>query len=193
VVGASRSRPDHRIRSLPHSVELAGGRFTPTIQPVPKTNTTCVTMNVYRARPVKKKQTEDYSCWAACLESWTHTTKLANLTENALLKYYGQPGNGGLNLANLTKLRTWLDTTRAIKSAEIGASNLDQEWMENHLKKSYVLVVYQTDVGSSDWHALLIYGKDNFLYYMQPKTGEHEHKPFYNITSPDGFYLFWTE
>jgi hypothetical protein len=61
-------------------------------------------MSVYRLPPVKKKQTKDFSCWAACLESWTHTTKLANLSETALLKYYGQPSNGGLNNANLTTL-----------------------------------------------------------------------------------------
>ncbi|HWB04673.1 MAG TPA: hypothetical protein VG796_16715 [Verrucomicrobiales bacterium] len=150
-------------------------------------------MSVYRLPPVKKKQTKDFSCWAACLESWTHTTKLANLSESALLKYYGLPSNGGLNEANLTTLRTWLDTTRKIKSDLIGTSGLDGDWIEEKLKKSYVLVVYQTNVGSTEWHALLIYGKDNFLYYMEPRTGENTHKSFYNLTSPNGFYLFWTE
>ncbi|HEX2751472.1 MAG TPA: hypothetical protein VHM91_25910 [Verrucomicrobiales bacterium] len=150
-------------------------------------------MSAYRQYPVKKKQTKDYSCWAACLESWTHTTKLANLSEHALLKYYGNRSNGGLNEAKLKQLCTWLDSTRKIKSEIIAESGLDWDWMEEKLKTSYVMLVYQTAVGSDDWHALLVYAKDNFLYYMQPRTGELEHVSFYSLLSPNGFYRFWSE
>jgi hypothetical protein len=150
-------------------------------------------MSVYRAYPVKKKQTKDYSCWAACLESWTHSTKIANLSENALLKYYGKRSNGGLNITKLNELRTWLESTRSIKSDVIGEAGLDWDWMEQKLQKNYVMLVYQTAAGSDDWHALLVYAKDNFLYYMQPRTGELEHTGFYNLTSPNGFYRFWKE
>jgi hypothetical protein len=154
-------------------------------------------MSVYRARPIKKKQTLKNSCWAACLESWTHSTHLANLSEKALLKYYGQPTTGGLDLANLTTLRTWLKSTRSIKSDVVADTVLDWAWMEAALKKSYVMIAYQivdsTGTGTNDWHAHLVYGKDNFIYFMEPKTGELEHTDFFKIWSPGGHYRFWTD
>jgi hypothetical protein len=154
-------------------------------------------MSVYRARPIKKKQTLRNSCWAACLESWTRTTKLANLTEKGLLKYYGESKTGGLGLTDLTTLRTWLKSTRSIKSEVVADTVLDWDWMEEKLKNSYVLIAYQnidrTGAGTNDWHAHLVYGKDNFVYYMEPKTGELEYTDFFKIWSPSGHYRFWTE
>jgi hypothetical protein len=155
-------------------------------------------MNVYRARPVKKKQTLKSSCWAACLESWTRSsTKLANLTEKGLLKYYGQPKTGGLGVSDLAKLRTWLTTTRSIKSDLVAGPYLESAWMEEKLEKSYILIGFQTvdkdGKGTDIWHTLLVYGQDNFVYYLEPRTGELEYTAFDNIQSPRGFYRFWTE
>jgi hypothetical protein len=154
-------------------------------------------MSVYRARPIKKKQTLNGSCWAACLESWTHTTKLANLTEKGLLKYYGDPKTGFLYLSDLATLRTWLETSRDIKSDLVSDTVLDWVWMEDTLKKSYVMIAYQiidsTGTGTNNWHAHLVYGKDNFIYFMDPRTGELKHTDFFKIWSPGGHYRFWTD
>jgi hypothetical protein len=152
-------------------------------------------MNVYRAHPIKKKQTLDYSCWAACLESWSRTcVKIDNLSEHALLGYYGNGTNGGLSGAKIEPLRTWLKSTRQIKSDLISSGGLEESWVESKLAHSYIMVAYQIDPVKGDWHARLIYGKDNFLYYMEPRTGQLEHQYFYDLTSAqDGMYLFWKD
>lgn len=148
-------------------------------------------MSKYRARPKKIKQEKSYSCWAACLEAWSRSTSsISLLKEKDLYTTYGLASNGGLSNTGLSNLTSYLNGL-GIRRDLLNQSNLTPDEYEAYLSSNYAILMYQTSPGSSDWHALLVYGVDNFLCYMDPRYGEYKKRGVYSVTSPNGFYVFY--
>lgn len=148
-------------------------------------------MGYYKGRPPLNKQNLTNSCWAACIDSFSRATAgVPTYTESALIQSYGVGTNGGLNLSNLNKVQTELAKHR-VKHDLISQSNFTPHLIEEKLKMSYLMLMYQTQINSTDWHAILVYGIDNWLIYMDPRKGTYEKTQIYNMISLAGFYAFW--
>lgn len=148
-------------------------------------------MGYYKGRPPLNKQNKTCSCWAACIDSFSRATAgVPTYTETSLIQTYGTGADGGLNVSNLVKVQTELAKHR-VKHDLVSQSDLTPYWIEEKLKMSHLMLMYQTQVNSTDWHAILVYGIDNWLIYMDPRKGTYEKTQIYNMISLDGFYGFW--
>lgn len=149
-------------------------------------------MGYYKGRPPLNKQNKDCSCWAACIDSFSRATPgVPTYTESSLIQSYGTGADGGLNLSNLLRLKTELARHKVKYEDAIPQSDLTPYWIEERLKSSHLMLMYQTKVKSNDWHAILVYGIDNWLIYMDPRKGTYEKTQIYNMISLAGFYGFW--
>lgn len=148
-------------------------------------------MSFYRARPPLNRQNLTDSCWAAALDSFSRITPgVPTLRERDLITSYGVGTTGGLNGANLTRLKTELETRHHMKVDLIGTLSMPYD-IEDRLKKSHVIIARQ--IGPTAWHAWLAYGIDNWVMYMEPRTGSYEKMNWTagGFASVGGYYLFW--
>lgn len=147
-------------------------------------------MAFYRARPPLNRQNLTDSCWAAALDSFSRTTAgVPTMREPDLVTSFGTGTTGGLNGANLQRLTTHLGR-HGVTVDLIHTLSLPYD-IEDRLRLSHVVLARQ--VGATAWHAWLVYGIDNWVSYMEPRTGTYEKKYWAGggFVSPAGYYLFW--
>lgn len=146
-------------------------------------------MGFYRARPPLNRQNLDDSCWAAALDSFSRATAgVPTLRERDLISKFGTGSTGGLNLANLERLRLAL-AVHGVRVELIYTLTMPYD-LDDRLRRS--LVVLARQIGPTSWHAWLVYGIDNWVMYMEPRTGSYEKKNWSRgFASPGGYYLFW--
>lgn len=125
------------------------------------------------SRRVIQKTNE--TCWAACMECWTHEAwyYLSKITfQERLAREYGEPPEGGLN-AEGGKIQAFTDEfwlgRLTIPGGQLTKDRVER-WLEN---ADYFMLVFQTDTATRRAsHAILVYNFfDNILFGMNPDPG----------------------
>src|SRR5262245_10198463 len=107
-------------------------------------------MSCYRARPPLNRQNPTDSCLAAALDSFSRITPVVpTLRELDLVTTYGVGATGGLNAANLARLKGDLESRHHMKVDLIGTLSMPYD-IEDRLKRSHVIIARQ--IGPTAWH-----------------------------------------
>lgn len=148
-------------------------------------------MSFHRMRPPLNRQDRADSCWAAALDSFSRVTHgMTRLHERDLIARYGTGTTGGLNAANLERLRAEL-AQQNVRIALITNPSMPYD-IEDRLRLSHVVCAGQQN--TTQWHAWLIYGIDStFVMYMEPRNGTYGRVNWASsgFVSNGGYYMFW--
>lgn len=148
-------------------------------------------MGYFQNRPPPIKRSKKYSSWAAALESWSRSTRrLPTLLEADLAGLFGDPTRGGLSLVGMNQLVALLRKL-GVRREFFESTGVDETRLNNWIRASHVLLMWQTAAGSLDWHAWLIYGSGPQLSFMDPRDGRHRRCPVTQPHSSNGFCVFW--
>ena len=147
-------------------------------------------MSFYRMRPPLNKQDDDNTCWAAVLDSFSRVTgNVPNLNESDLVSRFGDGSQkGGLTPWRLFALTIYL-RVYGLQVDLIDPYLPFKYEVEDRLRKSHVILMY--NIKDADWHAWLVYGVDNWLCFMDPRTGEYSKMRLELFASTPGYYAIW--
>lgn len=133
-------------------------------------------MGTWKMRPPLIDQTAGtFECWATALESWTKVTSgVTDMEKEDIIEKFR--GFGVVTASGGFRPRrglAHLDREFGLKSEKlIGKGKLTSEYLQEKLKKSYVLVARLgglVPLVGRVFHVVLVYGADKFSFcYMDP-------------------------
>ncbi|SRR6478672_3843692 len=127
-----------------------------------------------RKPPPRVRQSEQDSCWAATLESWSRVdSRITAVTEAQMIREYGEGPTGAITPT--TKIPV-LAKQFGLKANAYNGEDLE-DYLEEHLKFSHIFCAYKRDTETAKFHhAVLIYRL----------SGQRERKIHVSYMDPDG-------
>ncbi len=158
---------------------------------------------MYRKLPKYVKQSTNWSCWAASTESWLALLPFGRKpSQQELIDVYATHADGGLEPTGEGRSFETLAGDFGIAHTVMKGKTLSMAFIEEKLKISHVLLVYNLSSGAS--HANVVYGtgyptgSQKMLSVMDPSetvpdkvTGLYRNRPLSFYTQRDFVVVGW--
>ena len=111
---------------------------------------------VFQSQPKRVVQRDTMLCWAAALESWLAAARGINLSQAELVKKYGNPPSGELDLRNIANFNRLAVALRIKSYAFSGSLVTYGLFLDRLATKGHLLLMYTLDPDTS--HTVVVYG-----------------------------------
>lgn len=158
---------------------------------------------MYLKLPKYVKQSTTWSCWAASMESWLALAPYGRKpSQQELINNYATHSNGGLDPLGQGRSFETLAEDFAVAYQVFAGHSLTMAFIEEKLRISHVLLVYNLGPGVS--HANVVYGtgyptgKEKLISVMDPSettpdklTGLYRNRPLSFYRQRDFVLVGW--
>lgn len=158
---------------------------------------------MYLKLPKYVKQSTTWSCWAASMESWLALAPYGRKpSQQELINNYATHSNGGLDPLGQGRSFETLAEDFGVEYQVFAGHSLTMAFIEEKLRISHVLLVYNLSAGVS--HANVVYGtgyptgKEKLISVMDPSettpdklTGLYRNRPLSFYRQRDFVLVGW--